>query len=177
MVKKRFFVPFFLTIAVSAISTLAGSVIGNWAVGIDASGGVSALTLSNPKTYLNIESSVVIAVDYQGTPVSGTVTFRDGVQRACTPEEVNFYWNEYKGPHSIWEYFASVNKVDLFNPDDALIPANMYGRFSRIVTKAGIEYFGKLTEFSTNPDWFVMQIQGSSVTMYRHAIAMIQQLK
>ena len=177
MFKKSRYAALFLTLAVSALSALADQVIGSWAIGTDASGGVSSMTLSNPKTYLNIESSVVIAVDYQGTPVRGTVKFNDGVQRDLTAQEVAFFWDDFKGPHALWEYFASINKIDLFNPDDAQIPATMYGRFSRVTTKAGVEYFGKLTEFSTNPDWFVMQIGGSSVTVYRHAIAAIQQLK
>ena len=135
------------------------------------------MALTNPATFLNIEASVIITVDNLGTPLHGTVKFRDGVERELTPQEVTYYWDQNNGARSIWEYFASVNRVDLFNPDGAQLPASMYGKFSRITTKAGVEYFGKLVEFSTNPDWFVVQIDGASVTMYRHAIAAIQQLK
>jgi hypothetical protein len=174
---KKFYIALFLTIVIAVPAVFAGQTIGNWALTTDASGGVTSMALTNPATYLNIEASVIITVDNQGTPVHGTVKFRDGIERELTSQEVVYYWDLNNGAHAIWEYFASVNRVDLFNPDGALLPASMYGKFSRITTKAGVEYFGKLVEFSTNPDWFVIQVGGASVTMYRHAIAAIQQLK
>ena len=70
-----------------------------------------------------------------------------------------------------------MNRVELFNPDETIIPPMMYGRNSRVISKAGNEYFGKLVELPSNSDWFKMDIAGNIVVMYRHAIAVIQQLK
>jgi hypothetical protein len=168
----------FLAAAVAPVSVFAGQFIGGWGISADASGGAVTMTLTNPKTYLSIESAVTVDVDYQGTPSRGSVKFADGIQRDLNyPTEVMFYWDEFKGPHALWEYYASVNRVDIFNPDDVVIPPSMNNRFTRVITKAGVEYFGNLAASSGNPDWFVVQIRGNNVTMYRHAIAMMQQLK
>jgi hypothetical protein len=177
MSNKILFVAFALALAVSISPATAAQTIGNWVLNTDAGNAVTSMTINNPATYLNIESVVTIGVDNQGMPQKGTVKFRNGLERPCTPEEVTYFWDNFKGFHSIWEYFASENRVDLFNPDQAQLPASMYGKFSRITTKAGVEYFGKLVEFTTNPDWFVVQIGNANVTMYRHAIAAVQQLK
>jgi hypothetical protein len=53
----------------------------------------------------------------------------------------------------------------------------MYGRYSRVITKAGTEYFGKLIENPANADWFKMDIQGSTLLLYRHAVAVLQLLR
>jgi hypothetical protein len=178
MLKGRRWAAFFMTIAAAACGVFGGPIIGGWTINTDASGGVTSLTLSNPRTYLNIEQTIDIVVDYQGTPMKGSCKFRNGVQKDLNvPQEVQFFWDEYKGAHAIWEYFASMNRVELFNPDETVIPPMMYGRNSRVISKAGNEYFGKLVELPSNSDWFKMDIAGNIVVMYRHAIAVIQQLK
>jgi hypothetical protein len=179
MVKKCYSAAvFFMFIAALSFSTFGGQVIGGWAVNTDASGSVTSLTLTNPRTYLNIEQAIDIVVDYQGTPIRGTVKFRNGLQKDLNyPAEVNFFWDEFKGAHAIWEYFASMNRVELFNPDEATIPQMMYGRMARVISKGGNEYFGKLIEMPSNTDWFKMDMAGSAVILYRHAIAAIQLLK
>jgi hypothetical protein len=178
MLKGRRCTAMGITIAAVAFSVSAGPIMGGWAINTDPSGGVTSLTLTNPRTYLNVEQSIDITSDYQGTPMHGTVKFRNGLQKDLNyPAEVTFFWDEYKGAHAVWEYFASMNRVELFNPDDAAIPQMMYGRYCRVITKAGTEYFGKLVENPSNTEWFKMDVTGNSVLMYRHAIAVIQQLK
>jgi hypothetical protein len=177
--KKSNFFPFFLLIAsFSAVPLFADQLVDGWNLTIGNNGAVTSMALTSPRTYLNIEQTIDIVVDYQGTPVRGTVKFRNGLQKDLNyPEEVNFYWDEFKGAHAIWEYLASMNRVELFNPDDATIPQMMYGRTARVISKAGNEYFGKLVEMPSTTDWFKLNINGSLIVMYRHAIAVIQVLK
>jgi hypothetical protein len=167
----------FLTIALYSFCAAAEMSANGWNITSDAFGGVT-MTLANPATPLKIESSIVIIVDNQGTPLRGTVKFTSGAERELNaPEELQLFWNAFKGVNAAWEYYASTNRVDLFNPDETSIPAPMYGRFSRIITKEGREYYGKLIAFEINPDWFRIQIGGATVNAYRHAIKVIQQLK
>ena len=178
MLNGRRCAAFFVTIAVVSFGAFAGQIVGGWTINTDASGGVTSLTLTSPRTFLNIEQTVDILVDYQGTPIRGTVKYRNGLQKELNfPPEAVFFWDEFKGSHAIWEYLASMNRVELFNPDDATIPQMMYGRYSRVITKAGTEYFGKLIENPGNADWFKMDIQGSTVLLYRHAVAVLQLLR
>jgi hypothetical protein len=179
MLKNKSYAGFFLVVAAMVPFCIFGAqIVGGWTINTDASGGVTSLSLTSPRTFLNIEQTVDILVDYQGTPIRGTVKFRNGLQKDLNyPEEVNFFWDEFKGAHAIWEYLASMNRVELFNPDDATIPQMMYGRNARVITKAGTEYFGKLIEHQGNPDWFNMDIQGSPLLLYRHSIAVIQLLR
>jgi hypothetical protein len=177
--KKNRFLASFLTITVLSFALSAGQVvIGGWTIITNTSGAVASMILSNPKTQLNIESTIEIFVDYQGNPVRGHVKFRNGFERDMNyPQEVITYWVDYGGPNATWKYFASVNKVDLYNPDEAVISSQMYGRPSRVIDKSGKEYFGKVVEFGTNPDWFIILTKNSSVPIYRHAVAVMQQLK
>ena len=164
--------------AAMSFGVYASQILGGWSINTDASGGITSIVLSNPKTQLNIESSIEIFLDNQGNPVRGHVKFTDGIERDLNfPKEVMSYFDDYSGPHTVWEYFSSVGRLDLVNPDEATIPGQMYGRMTRVITKGGKEYIGKLAEFTTNPDWFVLQIEGSSLTVYRHAIAVLQQMK
>jgi hypothetical protein len=152
--------------------------VGGWTINTDASGGVTSMTLTSPRTYLNVEQTVDVAVDYQGTPIRGSIKFRNGLSKELNyPVEAMFFWDEYKGSHALWEYLASMNRVELFNPDDATIPQMMYGRYSRAISKAGTEYFGKLIENLGNPAWFKMDVQGSTLLLYRHAVAVLQLLR
>jgi hypothetical protein len=168
----------FLTITTVSLSVFAGQIVGGWTINTDASGGVTSMTLTSPRTFLNVEQTVDIQVDYQGTPIRGKIKFRNGLEKDLNfPPEAVFFWDEFKGAHAIWEYLASMNRVELFNPDDATIPQMMYGRYSRVITKSGTEYFGKLIENQGNADWFKMDVQGSSLLLYRHAVAVLQLLR
>ena len=81
MLKGRRWAAFFMTIAAAACGVFGGPIVGGWTINTDASGGATSLTLSNPRTYLNIEQTIDIVVDYQGAPLRGTVKFRNGVQK------------------------------------------------------------------------------------------------
>jgi hypothetical protein len=178
MLKGRRCAAFFITVALLSAGVFAGQIVGGWTINTDASGGVTSLTLTSPRTFLNVEQTVDILVDYQGTPIRGNIKFRNGLSKDLNfPPEAFFFWDEFKGSHAIWEYLSSMNRVELFNPDDASIPQMMYGRYSRVITKAGTEYFGKLIENPANPDWFKMDVQGSTLLLYRHAVAVLQLLR
>jgi hypothetical protein len=158
---------------------------GGWVLAVDPSGEVASMSFTNPKTELNIEASIEITTDNRGMPVSGKVKYRDGIARAFSPEELTVYWDEYKGAHALWSHFASTGKLNAASPDEAQIPAKMFGNFSRVITKNGDELFGKLVpKYTLNgatgeilSDWFALDVEGHEVTFYRHAVAVIQQMR
>jgi hypothetical protein len=175
---KEFALSILIIIGLSFPLPAGQIIIGGWALTTDNSGGVTSMTLSNPKTDLNIESVIEIFVDYQGTPVRGNVVFVNGLKRDLNyPAETMTYWDNYGGSQALWKYFASVNRIELFNPDESKIPPQMYGRMTHVIGKSGEEYIGKLVEFTNNPDWFILQIKDGPVTFYRHAVGIMQQLK
>ena len=143
------------------------------------------MSYENPKTELNIEVSIEITPDNRGMPEHGKVKFRDGIERVFKPEELVVYWDEYKGAHAFWSYFASTGKLNSIYPDDGPIPPVMFGNFSRVITKSGGELFGRLISKNIHnevtgeifSDWFALDINGKEVMMYRHGIALIQQMK
>jgi hypothetical protein len=158
--------------------TFAGQqTIGGWILTSDPTGNITSMVLQNPVTYLNIESVVTLNLDNAGLPTTGTIKFRNNVERDLNPGEVIYFWDNFRGAHSVWENFASLGRLDLFNPDDAVVPANMYNRPARVITKAGAEYIGRLLPMAVNPDWFYIDINGHTVSVYRHAIAMLQEQK
>jgi hypothetical protein len=178
MVKGRLGAAIGIMVAAVTLSVFGGQIVGGWTINTDPSGGVTSLTLTSPRTFLNVEQTVDILVDYQGSPIRGSIKFRNGLSKELNfPPEAVFFWDEFKGAHAIWEYLSSMNRVELFNPDDASIPQMMYGRYSRVITKAGTEYFGKLMENPGNNDWFKMDVQGSTLLLYRHAVAVLQLLR
>jgi hypothetical protein len=178
MIKKIYLAASFLIIIGQTLPLLAAQVnISGWFLTTDASGNVTSMQLLTPKTNLMIESSIEIFLDSQKIPTRGRVKFNNGVERDLTPAEVINFWINYGGQHAMWEYFALSGKVDSFHPDNALIPPQWYDRLTRVISKSGKEYIGKTEKIVDNPDWLVVNIDGSAVTVYRHAIAEMQQLK
>jgi hypothetical protein len=161
-----------------ALSAIGNPVIGGWTVNADASGAVASMTLSNPRTTLNIEKTIDLSMDNREMPVRGMVKFLDGIQRDLnSPEEVTFCYKQYGGAHAQWDYSVSMNRVTLFNPDETSIPTTMFGGTTRVIAKSGAEYFGKLIEMPGCPDWFKMETGDARVMIYRHAISLLQQIK
>lgn len=170
----------FFTIA-TAILSLSAAVIAeqdNWTIKADQSGSIHSMTLTSPNTQLRIESEVEIFLDSQGNPVKGSVKFNDGVERELNfPGEVLSYWDNFRGPHALWDYLATGGKLKLFNPDQLVIPQQMFGKTTRVITKDGKEYIGKLNEMYNNPDWFTLQVFDRSLQIYRHNVSAIQQMQ
>ena len=161
-----------------ALTATASPVIGGWNVNADASGAVASMTFSNPRTTLNIEKTIDLNINNRELPDRGTVIFLDGVKRDLNyPEETIFYWNNFHGAPTLWDYSASKNRVTIINPDETSIPATMYGRMTRAISKSGAEYFGKLIEMPGCPDWFKVETGDARVMMYRHVISLLQQIK
>jgi hypothetical protein len=172
---NKVIVTLIVILSLSAI-TLADQ--NNWTIKSDQSGFVRSLIIKSPDTQLKIESEIEIFLDNQENPVSGRVKFNNGLERELNfPGEVLSYWNRFGGPHAFWEYISSQGKVELFNPDQSVIPQQMYGKTTRVITKDGKEYFGKLNEIYNNPDWFALQIYDRSLTIYRFNVSAVQQMK
>ncbi|MCU0609257.1 MAG: hypothetical protein MUF22_05775 [Chitinispirillaceae bacterium] len=176
--KKNFIIAGVLVAAAYASVYSAEQSAAAWTVNMDGSGYVTSLTLAHPESALKVEASVDIGIDYQGTPVRGTVKFANGIQRDLLyPQEVQYYWEEFKGIQALWNYNSSIGKVISFKPADAPIPMTLYGRSVRVVSKAGNEYFGKLVANANNPDWFALESEGSSISLHRLTLTDIQQVK
>lgn len=173
--KKLFFVPLF-AVLFSTQFIYSGQVVNGWTITTDNSGNVQTMSFDNPKTELNTEAHIELTIDYQGVPVKGTVKFRDGVVRDINlPAEAMTYWDNLLGPSTFWDYMLSQKKITSIDPQKGVLPPTCFGRMSRVISKEGKEYIGKLTDMPANPDWFHVVIEGSTVTMYRLAIREIQQ--
>jgi hypothetical protein len=179
MLKTNFSEKIIVTMAaILSLSVIAIADQGNWTKKTDQSGVIHSMTITSPNTQLRIESEVEIFLDSQGNPVRGNVKFNDGIERELNfPGEVISYWDTFRGSHALWDYLVSGGKVELFNPDLSEIPQQMYGKMTRVVSKDGNEYIGKLNEFYSNPDWFTMQVFDRSLQIYRHNVSVIQQMK
>jgi hypothetical protein len=189
MLKKRNWLMVLIALlSLAAITIGEQKMVGvyGWALAVNANGDVTSMSYANPKTELNIEASIEITLDTYGMPTHGKVVFRDGVSRALNfPEEVTVYWDELKGAHSLWSYFATMGKLNTINPYQTSIPQEMFGRFSRVVTMSGAELFGTLApRYIMNPatgeifsDWFTLDVKGNPLMMNRHGIDLIQQMK
>jgi hypothetical protein len=155
----------------------SAQLVNGWQVTTDNSGNIQSMKYENPKTQLNTEASIDVSLDYQGVPSKGTVIFRDGVVRTLNyPAEVMTYWDNLHGWSAFWDFMKTQNKVTTIDPQKGPLPTTAFGHMSRVITKDGREYIGKLTEMTINPDWFYVIIEGTSVTVYRLAIREIQQI-
>lgn len=174
---KRISAVVFIGIVVIARAGFGAQVVNGWSINTDNSGNVATMSYENPRTQLNIEAVIDITLDYQGAPAKGHVKFKDGVERdLIAPEEPITYFSMLGGPNAIWDYLKSQGKVTIIDPQSGPIPATCYGRMSRVISKDGREYIGKISEMPSNPDWFTMNIEGRTLTVWRLAVREILQM-
>jgi hypothetical protein len=149
----------------------------NWKISLGADGRTVSMTYSNPATFLNIESEFALDVDNAGEPVKGTIKFKNGFQRAMSPEEVNYYFEQYKGDRAYWDYSQAQGKITNFTSQTDQIPFGFLGRKARVLTTAGNTYIGTLGVNANTPAWFALDIRGNHILFYRQVVKEIQQLK
>jgi hypothetical protein len=155
----------------------AQQAIDNWSIAPGPDGKAVTMTYANPGTYLKIEADLVLSVDAAGTPASGIIHFKDGVQRAMTPAEVAFYFTEYSGGNAYWDFREKQGSVVKFDFGSDAIPQNFVGQQVRAISKVGKEYIGIMSLLPNSPDWFSMNIRGNSMLFYKNAVKEIQTLK
>jgi len=148
-----------------------------WNVISDIQGKISKMSIIAPHTAAGIEQELFIDVDKDGNPVRGEVTFTNGIKRELKPLESVYYWDELKGAHALWDYLASHARVTVYTPKTVPLPLDAFGKQSRALTIDNREFIGKLNALPTKPDWFILDIEGSSVNIYKGVIRELQQMK
>jgi hypothetical protein len=140
---------------------LAGPSAGGWSVNADANGNVVSMTCSNPATGIQIESKLIFMINAEGKPVSGTIKFKDGVERDMTEGsftkldgEVPLYWDMCRGEDALWDFLRSNDKVDFVDPSKDRIPPAFLFKNSRLIYTDRFVLFGKVTKFGVNPEGF-----------------------
>ncbi len=149
----------------------------NWAISPGQDGKSVTMTYANPGTYLKIESDLVLSVDAAGAATSGTIHFKDGVQRAMTPGEVAFYFTEYNAGGAYWDFREKQGTLTKFDFNSDAIPQGFAGQQVRAVSKAGKQYIGVMSLLPASPDWFSLNIRGNTMLFYKNAVKEIQVLK
>ena len=160
-----------------ALPLSAQQMVDNWKIMPATDGSSLAMMISNPATPLNIEAEMDYSVASNGVPSKATVKFKTGLQRAMSPEEVDFYWSHLKGPSSFWNYMQGQGKTNSLTSNTDQIPFSFLGRTVRVISNENNMYIGTLAQNTNTPDWFSLDIKGNRVLFWRKAVKEIQQLK
>jgi hypothetical protein len=155
----------------------AQQTFGNWKITPATDGNSFAMVVTNPTTPLNIESEMDYQVDNAGVPSKAMVTFKTGVHRGMSAEEVDFYWSLLKGAEAYWDYTQAQGKVNSFTSESEQIPFSFLGRTVRVISKEGKYFVGILSQNTNTPDWFALTIKGNRILFYRKAVKEIQAIK
>jgi hypothetical protein len=185
MAGRKLFTPMLLTVVVlMAFPLFADQLVDGWNLTVGNDGMVTAMSVSNPQTYLKIEEVVKIKIDNQGIPQGGSVKFKmSGFERECPPGEVAFFWENFKGQHALWDYLAAhgaQGKLKSINSQNEAVPASWYGKMTKVVTKNDIELFGTLAVSPDASSVFLLQIEGAGggpIRLERQAVTLMQQMK
>jgi len=146
----------------------------------DNSGHIASISISNPGTFLNIESEFLFSVSQNGTPTSGTITFRDKVQRPMTQGELTFYFQQYGCLSAVWDYCSQHGNTVSFVLANGKVTSEAYGKTSRIILNDGKQFVGRLGKLTDLAEGFSLTIDGASdgpVQFYNGVVKEIQQMK
>ena len=135
-------------------------IVAGWKIGAGDNGKTLVMTYDDPATYLNIEQQLRFEINNQFAIQSGTVKFRNGVERALGEKEAQSYFNGLKGEHTLWEYYLSRGNVALFTPA-AGIPNSCFGKRARVFTNNDAELFGNLLKSSDASELFLLEREGA----------------
>ena len=136
--------------------------MGHWTLETDSRGGIVSMSYPNPRTAMDLVQVLEISVQANTTATQGHLTFKDGVKRDMTKEEVAFYYTSLDGPKATWDYLAAKDRVTKFAPATAALPANLAGSFIRVIFRDGGNFFGKLAFESAKPGGFILAVDGAS---------------
>ena len=140
-----------------AVSLFADeTMVGGWKIIAGNDGKIKQMVFDDPSTYLNIEQQFQFEINAQNMIQSGTVKFKDGVERAMGDKEAQSYFDGQKGEHSIWEYYLSHGKTVSYTPAGG-IPESCFGKKVRVFTMNDVELFGKLMKSSDPTELFLLE--------------------
>jgi hypothetical protein len=148
-----------------------------WDILSNAQGRVVTMTRPDLKTKIGVEKEIQIDIDQDGNPIRGEIKFLNGFAREMKPRETVYYWEQFNGPHALWEYLSSVSRITAYNPKTADMPLEAYGKQSRVIIDDGREFIGKINALPQNTDWFILTFPEGSLNIYRKVIRVIQQMK
>lgn len=150
-----------------------------WNVLSELQGKVTSMSISvfGRRISFDIEKEIIFEIDKEGNPMRGEIKFVNGQKRELQQREMVSYWDEFDGAHALWDYLASKDRIFSIDPKTAEIPAEAFGRQSRLITGNGKEYVGKINPIVSHPTWFTIAIPGWSLYVYKPNIHAIQQMK
>jgi hypothetical protein len=169
-----------LSAALTVVSSSSAQAAEGWNISNGSSGEITAMTIANPKTYLSIEQSISIRLNNEGTAQGGTVKFFGGVERELTAAEATYYFGALDGPHTFWSELESRGKLATIDAKAGPIPAQNFGKMTRVVTTTEKELIGKLERLSDDPNGFSLVIDGAccgAIRFERGAVSQMQQIK
>jgi hypothetical protein len=146
-----------------------------WEILSNAQGIVVSMT--RPDMHTALEKEIQIDLDQDGSPIRGSIKFVNGFEREMRPRETVYYWEQWNGPHALWEYLSSVSRIVSLNPKTGDLPLEAYGRQSRIITDDGREFIGKINALPQNSDWLLLTFPEGTLTIYKKIVRVIQQMK
>ncbi|MGA2506036.1 MAG: hypothetical protein ABSF80_00985 [Chitinispirillaceae bacterium] len=149
-----------------------------WSFKSNNQGQVVAMTISNPVTYLGIESGVAVEIGADGTPQGGSVKFKDGVERDMSKFEASTYWDVLQGPHALWSYWEAQGKLMTIKTN-AAIPPEWIGAMTRMKALSGKEVIGTLVNVNSQQQYsiHVEGEAGGDIPFTMNAVGELQQLK
>ena len=146
----------------------------------DNSGRITSMAYSNPETYLAIEAEFLFTVTPDGRPTNCTITFKNNVQRQMSPAEMALHFAQCGGPNTVWNYYKAHGKTVSYFPGPDKIPFEIFGKTSRLITNAGTQHIGKLTQPPDKSEGFSLVIDGASggpLQFTNNTVKEIQQMK
>ena len=146
----------------------------------DNSGQIASISVGNPTTTLNIESEFLISVSPGGTPASGTITFRDKIQRSMKDGELMLYFQQYGGQTAVWDYYSQHGKTVSFILGTDRVPEDAYGKTSRLILNDGKQFIGRLAKLTGVGEGFSVSVEGACdgpIQFSNGTVKEIQQIK
>jgi hypothetical protein len=146
----------------------------------DNSGRITSMAYANPQTYLGIEAEFLFTVTPDGKATNCTITFKNGVQRQMSPGEMVLHFAQCGGSNTVWNYYKEHGKTVSYFPGTDKIPFEIFGKTSRVITNAGMQHIGKLTQPSDKSEGFSLAVDGASggpLVFTGNTVKEIQQMK
>lgn len=136
--------------------------VGQWTLVTDNSDRLVSMAYPNPPAGLGIVQMLELDMGANATVTKGRLTFKNGVKRAMTKEEVAYYYALLDGPNTAWDYLAAKNQVSKYSPSTTPLPTNLAGSKARVIIQKGTSFFGTLSFEATRPGGFFLSVDGAS---------------
>src|SRR5271157_246426 len=127
----------------------------------DNGGRITAMSVSNPESYLGIEAEYTYSVNADGTPTSGTVTFKNNVQRQMKPGELTLHFEQSGGQVAVWDYYGKHGKTTSYTLASDKLPSDVFGKTARLILNDGKQYVGKLAKLAGMGEGYSLTVEGA----------------